>query len=147
MSGVGLTPVVRSELWRPLTEAAEAGRLVLQVCAQCGHVQYPPREICSACLGSELGWESVSGTGQVLSWTRLHASSEPYFRDGAPWHIGSVQLASGPVLITFLHADCLQQATPVEVLVRTDAAGQAVFVAVPPGVDRAGQSLMSIVRE
>jgi uncharacterized OB-fold protein len=73
--------------------------LQLQVCQQCGAVQYPARDVCRACLGGELEAGPVDGHGAIVSWTRLHASLEPLVRDRLPLVIVSVKLAAGPVVL------------------------------------------------
>ena len=37
----------------PFFAAAREGRLVVQRCAGCAALRFPPREICSACLATE----------------------------------------------------------------------------------------------
>ena len=49
-----LPPTARSRVALGLTAAAARGRLALQVCLDCGAVQYPPREVCRACLSHRL---------------------------------------------------------------------------------------------
>ena len=73
--------------------------LELQVCRQCKAVQYPVREVCRNCLGAELITEPVDDRGSVLSWTRLHASLEPEFRDRLPLLVASIHLDAGPVVL------------------------------------------------
>ena len=43
-----LPPGARSRVALGLTAAAAEGRFELQVCVDCGAVQYPPREACHA---------------------------------------------------------------------------------------------------
>ncbi|HLB16524.1 MAG TPA: zinc ribbon domain-containing protein, partial [Burkholderiales bacterium] len=43
-----LPPGTRSRVALGLTAAAAEGRFALQVCRDCGAVQYPPREACQA---------------------------------------------------------------------------------------------------
>src|SRR5271155_1214932 len=51
-----LPPAARSRVALGLTAAAARGRFELQVCLDCGAVQYPPREICRSCLSHRLAW-------------------------------------------------------------------------------------------
>ena len=56
---------------------AAEGRLALQQCTGCGTVQYPPRELCSACLADALEWRATDGeAGEVLATTLLHHSHD-----------------------------------------------------------------------
>ncbi len=133
MSADALPPSGRTPTWAPLTDAAREGRLVLQSCADCGALQYPPREICHACLGPVLAWGEVSGAGAVLAATTLHASNEPWFAARLPWHIAKIRLDAGPMPIVHLDATCLATGTRVTVLNRLDRSGTGVLVAVPEG--------------
>ncbi|MGH8210252.1 MAG: zinc ribbon domain-containing protein, partial [Steroidobacteraceae bacterium] len=47
---IALPPSARSRIAWGLTAAAALGRVQLQVCRDCGAVQYPPREACHNCL-------------------------------------------------------------------------------------------------
>jgi len=59
-----LPPWPRSRIALGLTAGAAEGRFVLQVCAECGAVQYPPREACHRCLSDRLPWREQDGGGQ-----------------------------------------------------------------------------------
>ena len=60
-------PGLRSRASLGLSAAAAEGRFMLQVCAECGVVQYPPRDACSACLSNELPWRDVSPDGDLIA--------------------------------------------------------------------------------
>ena len=62
-----LPPGRRSRVALGLTAAAALGRFELQVCAECGTVQYPPREVCHRCLSGALRWREQNGLGELLS--------------------------------------------------------------------------------
>jgi len=64
-----LPPGGRSRVALGLTAAAARGRFELQTCAECGTVQYPPREACVACLSANLVWRAQDGTGELVSET------------------------------------------------------------------------------
>lgn len=74
--------------------------LVLQQCAECKAVNYPPRELCSTCLADALSWQPCDNNGQVLSLTVLQHSMEAAFLTAMPCTIASVALKNGPTLIT-----------------------------------------------
>src|SRR5258708_16581998 len=67
-----LPPGVRSRAALGLTAAAALGRFELQVCGDCGAVQYPPREMCHRCLTGTLRWREQSGTGELIAETTVH---------------------------------------------------------------------------
>ena len=78
----------------------------LQRCADCGAAQYPPREVCGACLSDRLDWETADCLpGRVLARTVLHHSNEPRFRPRLPLTVGLVQFDAGPVAVCFSRGD------------------------------------------
>lgn len=128
-----LPPQRRTELGTRFTTHANAETLVLPRCRDCGAVQYPLRERCKNCLGDALDWVPVPMDGVLLSWTRLHASAEPYFRARLPLLVGRVKLACRPVVIA--HLDVPEPRSRMELQVKLVAGsdGAAVLVATADG--------------
>jgi NAD(P)-dependent dehydrogenase (short-subunit alcohol dehydrogenase family)/uncharacterized OB-fold protein len=126
-----LPPSSRSRVALGLTAAAARGRFELQVCRDCGAVQYPPREACRACLSPRLDWRAQDGRGDLVSETTLRHSHELFFRERMPWRLGLVKLDSGPLLVAHLHGDCAAPPARVRVRAHLDRAGQAALVALP----------------
>ncbi len=126
-----LPPPARSRVALGLTAAAAEGRFELQQCADCGAVQYPPREACHVCLCECLPWTAQGGAGALLSETTLHHSNDLYFRERLPWRLGLVQLDAGPTLMVHLLADVATAPARLRVGVRLDRAGQAVLIGFP----------------
>lgn len=124
-------PAARSRIALGLTAAAARGVFALQVCRNCGAVQYPPREACQACLCGRLDWRPQDGAGELLADTNVHHSQELYFRERGPWRLGLVRLDCGPSVVAHLHGDCAAAPTRVRVTSALDRAGQAVLVAFP----------------
>ncbi|WP_435211200.1 Zn-ribbon domain-containing OB-fold protein [Luminiphilus sp. nBUS_16] len=114
------------------------GILQLQNCTDCGHVQYPPTELCGACLGSTLIYRDTPCTGTLLAQSQLHHSLWEYFKrriKEAPWTIASVQLDVGPVAIVHLAAGDLKTGNRVQVFSHSDASRSVVLIAVPASAD------------
>jgi NAD(P)-dependent dehydrogenase (short-subunit alcohol dehydrogenase family)/uncharacterized OB-fold protein len=122
---------MRSRVALGLTAPAARGRFALQTCRDCGAVQYPPREVCRACLSGRLIWRPQDGKGELVSETTLHVAQELYFRERLPWRIGLVRLDAGVSVIGYVHASV--GAAPCRVRLETalDRAGQAALVAMP----------------
>jgi len=126
-----LPPGARSRAALGLTAAAAEGRFALQACADCGALQYPPREACHRCLGARLRWRTQDGAGTLLAETTLHHSNDLFFRERLPWRLGMVRLDAGPTVVAHLHGDVRGAGTRLQVGARLDRAGQAVLVALP----------------
>lgn len=123
-------PGLRSRAAVGLAVAAAEGRFALQHCAECGAVQYPPRDLCRACLSDALIWRDTDPAGRIIAETTIRATPDAHFRDRLPVRIGTVQLDTGPVLICRLHG-AVARPDRVRVTARIDAAGQAILLALP----------------
>jgi NAD(P)-dependent dehydrogenase (short-subunit alcohol dehydrogenase family)/uncharacterized OB-fold protein len=127
-----LPPASRSRVALGLTAAAARGRFELQVCRDCGAIQYPPREVCRNCLSHRLVWRRQDGRGELLTETTLRSAQELYFRERLPWRIGIVRLDAGVNVIAYLHASVVGAAPRrVRVEAALDRAGQAALIAMP----------------
>ncbi len=125
-----LPPHLRSRRAIELTTAAAEGRFALQVCADCGHVSYPPRELCPTCWSMRLEWRDVPEGGELVVDTTLRTSVNTYFRERMPWRIGTVRLDAGPVVLAHIHGDVAPRSR-VRMIARTDKSGQGVLMALP----------------
>ncbi|WP_428929266.1 SDR family oxidoreductase [Marinibacterium sp. SX1] len=125
-----LPPATRSRAAMGLTAAAAEGRFMLQHCAACGAVQYPPRDACNDCLCTELTWQDTDPRGDLIAETTVRTSPNLYFRRQAPWRTGTIRLKAGPSVFAHVHGDCVK-GQPVRLIARLDRAGQGVLMAVP----------------
>ncbi len=76
--------------WDALTQ----GRFLVTRCARCDHSSFPPKPICPICWATDINWSEVDTTGQVYSWTRVHAGPAIFDPD-LPYAIGIVDLDVG----------------------------------------------------
>lgn len=104
------------------------GALTLLRCEQCGHINYPPRELCGHCLADALEWQAVPATGVIQSLVQLHYSLEPVYAAHLPWSVASVKLDCGPVVLAHLppglEPDARVNLRPIE-----DRAGNRMLLA------------------
>ncbi|AOY59269.1 MULTISPECIES: Zn-ribbon domain-containing OB-fold protein [Desulfococcus] len=49
----------------------EAGKVTGTLCKKCNRRFFPPRADCCDCLSSDMEWFEVSGTGRLVSYSRL----------------------------------------------------------------------------
>jgi len=86
-------------------ERAATGRLHLQQCADCGHFQHPPRQLCRACTSGALSWVPVEGIGALYSWTTTHFPFDPGWAPAIPYLTGVIELPQGVRLVAALSAE------------------------------------------
>lgn len=126
-----LPPRPRSRQAHGFTRAAATGRFQLQQCQACQTFVYPAREACPSCLSDALVFVDAPTGGFLLAQTTVESSSDPYFRERAPWKVGLVQMQCGPQIVCHLHEDCEGIGSDVEMSLNLDKAGQAAFFALP----------------
>ena len=101
MSGSGADPARARPLPTPETQhywdGAKAGELLLQSCAACQHVYFPPRPFCAECGSREVAVFKASGLATLYSYV-IHHRKVPGFTP--PYAIAVVQLAEGPRMMT-----------------------------------------------
>lgn len=79
---------------RPFFEAAAEGRLTFQECTACGHRQFYPRPLCTAC-GGEVRWVDASGRGEVYTFTVVRQFHAKPFKDELPYVVAMIELEEG----------------------------------------------------
>jgi uncharacterized OB-fold protein len=79
---------------RPFFEAAARGELRYQRCPACGHVQFYPRPVCTAC-GADPEWATASGRGTVHTFTVVRQNFMPPFKDELPYVVAMIALEEG----------------------------------------------------
>jgi len=87
---------------QPFWEGCARGELRLQHCGACGHVQYPPRKLCSGCFGEQVEWRKASGLGRIKSWSTVVMPGAPGFEAEVPFISVIVQLEEGPSMLSVL---------------------------------------------
>ena len=78
----------------PFWEAASEGRLLYQRCPSCGHRQFYPRALCTAC-GATPEWAEASGRGEVHTFTVVRQHGGKAFREELPYVVAIVELSEG----------------------------------------------------
>jgi short-subunit dehydrogenase/uncharacterized OB-fold protein len=121
---------VRSRTAHGLTAAAAEGRFALQVCADCGFVAYPPRDVCPRCWSARVPFQDVPPNGVLLVETTIRTSTDVYFRERTPWRIGTVALDCGPSFVAHLHGE-VREGERVRMTLHLDKSGNAVALAMP----------------
>ncbi len=64
---------------QPWWEAVGRHELLVQRCASCGRLRWPPRAICGECGGFDWEWQAASGRATVASWiVNRHAFGDAF---------------------------------------------------------------------
>lgn len=109
----------RTDELEPFFAAAERGSLAIQRCPRCGTLRFPPRPICSGCLGRDAEWVTVSGRGTIYSYNVMHQVYHPGFAPEVPYAVVLVELEEGCRVLSNL-VDCpldeIRIGLPVEVV-------------------------------
>lgn len=77
-------------LTTPYWTSGEDGRLRIQRCRTCSRYTHPAGPVCSACLGDDVAYEPVAGTGTIYACT---ANTHPWYPGWeTPYAVAIVQL-------------------------------------------------------
>ena len=85
--------------------ALRDGELRIQRCVRCDTSRHPPRPVCAHCGATECDWPTVSGAGEVWSFTVVHPPTLPAFADRTPYGAVVVRLDVGVFLVSNV-VDC-----------------------------------------
>jgi uncharacterized OB-fold protein len=120
---------VPDELSKPFWDAVNEKRLVLQNCAACDMLQYPPRQTCAKCRSAEnLEWKEVSGRGHISSYIVIEDGRLDRRMPDQPYNLAVVTLDEDPGINFYSNLP----GTPVDE-VPVGAAVEVVFEEVAPG--------------
>jgi hypothetical protein len=50
-------------------------------CKACGKMYFPPRADCAGCLGDDMEWVKIEGTGNLVSYTRANYAPTGFEQD------------------------------------------------------------------
>ncbi|MFB9263534.1 Zn-ribbon domain-containing OB-fold protein [Bradyrhizobium erythrophlei] len=89
-----------SALSLPFWEGAKHSEIRVQKCRACGHMEHPPRPLCTACWSPDLEWVSCGLDGEVYSYTVCHWATMKEYKNDTPYIIAIVQLSGGVRLTT-----------------------------------------------
>jgi uncharacterized OB-fold protein len=87
---------------QPFWDALKAHRVDIQQCDACQHWIFFPRLHCPRCFSTALSWKTVSGEGELHTFTLSRVPTLPELADEVPQMLAVVQLDEGPHLNTTL---------------------------------------------
>ena len=87
---------VPDELSKPFWDAVKQHRLIVQKCAVCGTLQYPPRQACPDCGSKKLEWKETSGRGHISAYMVVHDGRLQRRMPDQPFNVAVVTLDEDP---------------------------------------------------
>jgi uncharacterized OB-fold protein len=123
------TPAVtpeNEEFWA----ATAQGKLLLRRCDDCGTTIWYPRPFCPACGRFNTSWYEASGKGTVYTFTVVHRSGVPGYREAIPYVVAYVELDEGPRVMTNVvgcEPDEVTVGMPVRVVFHDTGQGNALY--------------------
>lgn len=97
----GPLPEITAES-RPFWDGCRRHELLVQRCRACGTFQHYPRGVCARCWGADLEWRPSAGRGTVYTFTVVHRSQAPGFKERLPYVLAYVELEEGVQVLTNL---------------------------------------------
>lgn len=79
-------------------EGIANGRLVMSWCTPCDSQVWPPRALCPVCQTPVAGTRTLSGEGELYSYSIVHRGEGP-FKDATPYVVGYVDTDGGPIMM------------------------------------------------
>ena len=90
---------VPDEVSKPFWEACNERRLIVQKCAACDRLQYPPQAACAACgSAAQLEWREVSGRGRINGYCVMYQSRVGPLQADQPFNIAVIELEEDPAI-------------------------------------------------
>jgi hypothetical protein len=87
---------------QPFWDALKAHRIDIQQCNDCQRWVFFPRLHCPHCFSRDLSWKTVSGEGELHTFTLARLPTLPELADELPQKLAVVELDEGPHLNTTL---------------------------------------------
>jgi uncharacterized protein len=77
---------------QPFWDGCREHKLLVQQCAKCGRFRWPPQGFCPSCYSWDHEWVPLSGRGIVKSFSVVHHSAVPSFKEDLPYVVAVIGL-------------------------------------------------------
>ena len=84
----------------PYWKAAHDGKLMLAECTACGKIHHPPQFVGPFCWSTKVKPTFAGGRGTVNSFSVIHQTAAPGFRERVPYVLAYVDLEEGVSLVS-----------------------------------------------
>ncbi len=90
---------VPDELSQPFWDAVNRQRLVIQNCASCHKLQYPPRPACQLCNSADaIEWQEVDGKGHIAACIVIEDGRLNRRMPDQPYNLALITLDQDPTV-------------------------------------------------
>ena len=80
---------------QPFWDAAAQHRLVVAQCRACGECRMPPTPFCPVCQSQHIDWKTLTGLGEVYTYTIVDRAILPGMADHLPYVPAVITLEGG----------------------------------------------------
>ena len=88
-----------NSLTSPFWLGASKGKLCLQRCSTCSHVEFYPKKYCSHCLNDSLEWFESTGLGTIYTFTVIYRAPTKEFTEKVPYVVALIDVDEGARLM------------------------------------------------
>lgn len=85
----------------------EKGKVVATRCKKCGDKLFPPQIDCPTCLGNDMEWVEISGTGRLMTYTVVNYGPIG-FEEKAPYILALGAFDDGVQILAVFSSDIAQ---------------------------------------
>jgi uncharacterized OB-fold protein len=79
----------------PYWDSLKAHEIKVQKCDSCGAFRYVPKEICPKCHSTATTWSSISGNGELYTYTVIRRAPTEAYQAEVPYAIVHVTMDEG----------------------------------------------------
>jgi uncharacterized OB-fold protein len=119
-------PEIADPALAPFWDGVRAEKIVLQCCAQCGYMRWPPALRCPECLSANTEWKEAVPTGVLVSHATYRRALSADTAGAIPYTVALVRLDDGPQLYGRLQ--------PGDNRAKAGAVVRATFEEIEPGI-------------
>ncbi|RJR33093.1 MAG: Zn-ribbon domain-containing OB-fold protein [Desulfobacteraceae bacterium] len=108
----GIVSHVKEGKTEMFVDYLEQGLIMATKCKKCGALYFPPQADCPKCLGSDMDWVEVSGSGRLITYTTVQYGPAG-FEERSPYAVALAEFAKGVKIFALLSREIPEGAIAV----------------------------------